>query len=469
VLWLGLAMIGWRADAVLAGVSDIPIVQDTRIDSLYTTDNYFGQNIKLIANAVSHDSGSVVRGLIALPQLPSLSASDVYSAKIWMCQTYYYGPSNENPYTRGATLYPLTQSYNLSTVTWQSCHGGQYDSSNPVPWNPAPNMAQPVPGFYNNGYWWCNWDFTSLWNNSNLLNNGAILMLDPETPPSTDWVTKYFAGSSYSLGQYQPFVEVVQMDQWNDVSGNWSTTTNWNTGTPSNVMDAVAGFLGNATQNRTVTVDSPVTVGTIILDNAAHSFTLVGSSTNSITMSSLSGESAITVEHGTHVISAPIVLASNTTVTVANATDTLTLSGDISDLSVINGVNTGLTLEGSGALILGGDNSYTGGTTVNSGRLYATTADALPDGTSVTVGAGGTLVLGSSVTPSVDMTATPMPEPGAPALLIAAMAILLLAAIAGRLRAQDAMPGGGSGPVMSYLPWRSERAMSAAAASSDRT
>ena len=288
-------------------------------------------------------------------------------------------------------------------------------------------LAQPVPGFYNDGYWWCNWDFTSLWNNSNLVNNGALLSITPQPPPSSQWVTKDFAGSTYGLTQYQPFVEVVQMDKWNDVNGNWSATTNWNTGTPSDVMDAVAGFLGNATQNRTVTVDSPVTVGTIIFDNAAHSYSLVGSGSNSITMSSLSGEASIIVNNGSQEISAPIMLASDTTVTVASATDTLTLSGDISDIS---GAGTGLTLEGSGTLFLGGDNSYDGETMVCSGTLCVTNPNALPDGTTLIVGDDATSIFSGSAAaatavPAAQVAATRAPEPGTLALLISAMLILV--------------------------------------------
>jgi len=439
VLLPGVVLFFCSMPAALAQVTDLPIVDGTRIDSYYTTDNYFGQNIKIIRNAVDHDAGSEVRGLIALPQLPpnlsSLSPADLYSVKIWMCQTYYEGPSNENPYTRGVTLYPLTQSYDLTWVTWDSCNGGQWDASNPIPWSPAPGITT---GVY--GTWWCSWDVTSLWNNSNLWTNGAIMILDPETPPTpptpntgVDWVTKYFAGTGAAAG-YQPFVEVVQMDQWNDLSGNWSTTANWSTGTPPNGMDAMAGFLGKATQDRTVTVDSPVTVGTILFDNAAYSYTLAGSGGNSITMSSLSGTAAITVNHGTHQISAPIVLASNTTVTVANLTDTLTLSGDIS------GTGTGLTLEGSGTLVLSGNNTYDSGTFVNGGLLAILDANALPAGGSLSIGTDGSLVLGDPALPEfggirggrqlagplasgpVGGGVSAVPEPGTLALLAAAAA-----------------------------------------------
>jgi len=185
-------------------------------------------------------------------------------------------------------------------------------------------------------------------------------------------------------------------------------------------MDAVAGFLGSASQNRTVTVDSPVTAGSIVFDNAAHSYTLTGSSDNSITMSSLSGEAAITVTHGAHEISVPIVLASNLTVTVANAADALTLSGDIS------GTGAGLTLEGSGALFLSGDNSFDGGTAVNGGTLYVTNPEGLPDGTSLTVGANMTLILDRSAAGSpastgqtfAASTISAVPEPGTLTLLV---------------------------------------------------
>jgi autotransporter-associated beta strand protein len=172
-------------------------------------------------------------------------------------------------------------------------------------------------------------------------------------------------------------------------------------------------------------------VGTIIFDNAAHSYTLVGSGSNSITMSSLSGEASITVNHGSHEISAPIMLASDTTVTVASASDSLTLSGDISDIS---GAGTGLTLEGGGALFLSGDNSYDGDTTVSSGTLYATNPDALPDGTSLIVGGDATSIFSGSAAavaavPAAEVAATVAPEPGTPALLISAMVMLALAVI----------------------------------------
>jgi len=48
-----------------------------------------------------------------------------------------------------------------------------------------------------------------------------------------------------------------------------------------------------------------------------------------------------------------------------------------------------LTVTGSGTVVLSSPNTYMGGTIVSAGRLLVKTASALPDGGSLTVGAGG--------------------------------------------------------------------------------
>ncbi len=56
----------------------------------------------------------------------------------------------------------------------------------------------------------------------------------------------------------------------------------------------------------------------------------------------------------------------------------------------------GLTKGTSGTVILSGSNSYAGGTVVNAGTLVDASANSLPDGTSLTVGAGGVFVFDPS-------------------------------------------------------------------------
>ena len=76
--------------------------------------------------------------------------------------------------------------------------------------------------------------------------------------------------------------------------------------------------------------------------------------------------------------------------------------------------------DGASALILSGSDSYTGGTTVNAGMLIATSATALPAGTSLTVNAGGTFIFDPSVAGATadESTVSSVPEPGTLALFV---------------------------------------------------
>ncbi len=81
-----------------------------------------------------------------------------------------------------------------------------------------------------------------------------------------------------------------------------------------------------------------------------------------------------------------------------------------------------LVLDGPGELILSGRDTYGGGTIVTAGTLAVTTASALPEGGSLTVGAGAAFIFGSSVAASPIANATAavaVPEPSAPALSVA--------------------------------------------------
>ncbi len=71
----------------------------------------------------------------------------------------------------------------------------------------------------------------------------------------------------------------------------------------------------------------------------------------------------------------------------------------------------GLIITGPGTVNLSGTNSYTGGTTVSDGILLIPAASALPDGTSLTVGAGGTFVFDPSATGASNITRTTTAAP----------------------------------------------------------
>ena len=120
------------------------------------------------------------------------------------------------------------------------------------------------------------------------------------------------------------------------------------------------------------------------------------------------------------------------TLTVGDNNASSTFSGTIEN-------NTGalaLTKIGSGTLVLSGTNSYTGGTYVEQGTLYVQNTGTLQDGSSLTVGAGGTFIFDPAVS-SLALNATsmhaasqinPVPEPASLALLgVAGIAAVALA------------------------------------------
>ena len=92
----------------------------------------------------------------------------------------------------------------------------------------------------------------------------------------------------------------------------------------------------------------------------------------------------MTVYSGTQTIASTVALSSDVSIDPL-AGSQLTLLGNVSGSGA-------MSLNGGGELILSGTNSYTGGTTVDAGTLYVTNSNAIPSGSSLTVGAGGVLI-----------------------------------------------------------------------------
>ena len=114
----------------------------------------------------------------------------------------------------------------------------------------------------------------------------------------------------------------------------------------------------------------------------------------------------------------PVVLSNHSALVFDRA-------NDVDFTASISGTGS-LTKEGAGTLTLEGTNSYTDGTSVLGGTLLITSAIALPNGTSLTVGAGGTFIFdpsaaGSPVAGGSVAAVAPVPEPGTLALLAAAL------------------------------------------------
>ncbi len=181
-------------------------------------------------------------------------------------------------------------------------------------------------------------------------------------------------------------------------SGNWSSSANWTFAVP-NSTGGSAVINAATTSQLTITLNVPVTLGTLVLGNSASSttgYTISGSGTNTLTFNNSGNGATITVTGGSQQINAPVTLADNLLVTTSGANPwTLTFGAASSIMD--NGSGYSLTMAGTGGmLVLAGSNSYSGGTTVSAGTLVGASAYALPAATRLTIAAAGVVNLGSN-------------------------------------------------------------------------
>jgi autotransporter-associated beta strand protein len=208
--------------------------------------------------------------------------------------------------------------------------------------------------------------------------------------------TGYFATASSTTASYPTANYAV----WTNVTGSSLSIVQSclaNNGLHGiEIVDTAPGAAGGS-----LPANTPVTIsngGTLDMTNAEQ------------TIASLSSTDA----------KGSMVLLGSGALTVGDPTNTL-FDGKIS------GLGGSLIKQGTGELILSGVNTYTGGTTVDAGTLAITSNSAIADGTSLTVGAGGTFIFDPSaalapVTSSGAAVAA-VPEPGTLALLIAGLVV----------------------------------------------
>jgi autotransporter-associated beta strand protein len=150
-------------------------------------------------------------------------------------------------------------------------------------------------------------------------------------------------------------------------------------------------------------------------------YTLTG---GNLTLSSSTGTAGVTVTSGAQEIDSVLTLSSSTSIAPADGAE-LTLGGNVGGSGALELAASGPL--GTGMLILSGtDNTYSGGTYVNTGTLIVNNSGAIQDGTSLTVGAGGTFIFdptmsGTSMDASPSLRPEVVPEPGTIGLLLAAL------------------------------------------------
>jgi autotransporter-associated beta strand protein len=208
---------------------------------------------------------------------------------------------------------------------------------------------------------------------------------------------------------------------WNaDVSDVWSNSARWLSNNIADGAGATGNFTFNITATRTITIDGAVASRTLgILNigdtNASNSYTIAASGGGTLTLDNTPNSANAQLNNtstsgANNTISAPILLNSSLDISNASANN-LTLSGPIGSSAtsgtqtisllsgnatitgVISNGATGGTLalakSGAGTFTLNtATNTYSGGTSINSGTISFNNKDSLGSGT-VTLGTAG--------------------------------------------------------------------------------
>ncbi|HRZ86294.1 MAG TPA: autotransporter-associated beta strand repeat-containing protein [bacterium] len=196
------------------------------------------------------------------------------------------------------------------------------------------------------------------------------------------------AGNDLRLSYYSNVVRRV----WNGNAGtgntSWTTAANWD------VMPTTGQNVKFGTGGSIATLNSDWTCGNVTFERGAG-FTLEGSGTLTI------NGGMFLNDNNTYVMNAPVKLGADQTWNIAAGTGVLSVNGTVNNNgktltvstsgtadinSVISGTG-GLNKDGSGVMLLGNTNAYTGPTTVYLGTLAYETDNAIYNGP-VTVDGG---------------------------------------------------------------------------------
>jgi autotransporter-associated beta strand protein len=224
--------------------------------------------------------------------------------------------------------------------------------------------------------------------------------------------------------------------QWSATNnGSWNSASNWKTGFVPNGVTYEAALELPTANGISVTLDAPQAIGQLTFGNSASSttgYTIAAGSSGSLTFSNSGTNSLLTVFNGSHVISAPVILAGGLTVTPSLGA-TLNISGAVSQASG----NQSLMINGQGTLILSGSDTFSGGVTIGSGTLQIGAGGASGTPGAAAISNFSTLALARS-----DVFTMPVPITGSGQLVQLGPGALILPIIGDTYTGQTVVTGG---------------------------
>ena len=200
---------------------------------------------------------------------------------------------------------------------------------------------------------------------------------------------------------------------WNGTTDRvWTTATNWDGGVVPVSANSTDIIISGNTNTGSMIISTVYTLKSLTFNatNTSDSalWLLASTNTNSasrnLTFSSNSGNATLTVESGSSgnktierysgAATAPsqIILSSSLDV-IHNGSGLLTLGKSLSDNGTYISGAGGINKSGTGTLILSGNNTYTGATTISAGTLKAGSTTGLSSSSAFTVGSGAVLDL----------------------------------------------------------------------------
>jgi FG-GAP-like repeat len=186
-----------------------------------------------------------------------------------------------------------------------------------------------------------------------------LLLADVNGDGKLDILTTNSAGNDVSV--LLNTTKVIINSQWTyDGSGNWGTGDDWSNGIPTQPGDAANFTYSGINTPVTVTLQANYSIGELVFNSPNKDpYDIAAGTAGVLTMNGNGASAEIIVQDGDPVISAPLVLDSDTFVSLA-AGQTLTLEGGISGPG-------SLTVSGDGTLVFAGGHNTLSGLTINSG------------------------------------------------------------------------------------------------------